>query len=209
MKATRLCIVPVFLALCLSFLIPCRVFSAPFFSTELQTGLLYSYTKLPDLAGAIQSGYGGRLNLTLATCDVYAEANGAYSGNPAHGPSLIGAFQADLFSFDQSMPFSDGNLYRAWWGFGAGLLGGIRTAPFMTPIGRKASLKLEAGAGLRATKYTGTGLVSANPALLAQTTLELPLPKGRVLGLSIPVEFAWKSGGTVFIFGISGVFGSS
>ncbi|MCE5257259.1 MAG: hypothetical protein LLF89_10505, partial [Spirochaetaceae bacterium] len=65
---------------------------------------------------------------------------------------------------------------------------------------------LQAGAGLRAARYTGTGLVSAYPAFLARLALEFVHGSGPGWGLALPFEYATKAGASIFVFGLCGVW---
>jgi len=63
-------------------------------------------------------------------------------------------------------------------------------------------LGIEAGGGLRLTKYSGTGLVSAHPAVLGRMTLDMEIGDPLALKLFLPFEWAWKSGGQAIIVGL-------
>ena len=180
--------------------------AAPIVQAEVQAGPLFSLTSLPGMAAAIQSGWDAKFSLLLASRDVFAPMGLASGGGIFGVPAFSGRLEADLFALGQSPIQADGSLYRAWQGLGLSLLGGIRSAAFRLPLaGVPASARLEAGGGLRATKYTGTGLVSANPAIVGQAGLDIQVSCKVALGISIPLEFAWKSGGTAFMFGIGAV----
>jgi hypothetical protein len=184
---------------------PAKSFATPFFALDAQAGALFSMTSLPDLLPAIQRGWDAKISLAFETGDVFAAE--AHPGGPK-GPgkmAFTGRLQADIFGLGTSLPQTDGNLYRAWQGIGASFLIGARSPSFTLPIaGIPASARIEAGAGLRTTKYTGTGLVSANPALVAQAGLDLAVSKHITLGIGIPFEYAWKSGGRAIMFGLGG-----
>ena len=182
-------------------------FSSPLFSLGSRIGLLYSYTRLPELSGGIQPGWQAGISASLDSRDVFSPANNGGTPSPARSFAFSGSLGLDIFSLGQSAPQSDGNLYRAWQGFGLSLRGGIRSPVFRLPLaGLPASAEAEFGGGLRATKYTGTGLLSANPALIAQAGLDIVISRNVALGLALPVEFAWKSGGTALMFGLCGTF---
>lgn len=180
-----------------------KSFAAPIVTYSAEGGALYSLTSLPDLVSAIQTGWDAKLAMTVESSDVFAPVqglDGTWNSSPL---ALSGRIQADIFGFNASLPQSDGNLYRAWQGMGFSLSGGLRSPAFGLPLlGWRASATIEAGAGLRATKYTGTGLVSANPAIVAQAGLDISILKHLALGICLPFEFAWKSGGTAVMFGV-------
>lgn len=177
--------------------------ATPIVQAEAQAGPLFSLTSLPGMTAAIQSGWDAKFSLSLESRDVFAPTGVAAGGGIFGMPAFSGRLEADLFALGQSPIQADGNLYRAWQGMGLSLLGGIRSAAFRLPLaGVSASARLEAGGGLRATKYTGTGLVSANPAIVGQAGLDIQVSSKVGLGIGIPLEFAWKSGGTAFMFGV-------
>jgi hypothetical protein len=175
--------------------LPAKGHASPLFVMETQAGCLYSITSLPELLPAIQHGWEAKVSVAFETG--YAFGQAAYTGR----------LQADIFGLDSSLPQADGNLYRAWQGMGLSLLAGMRFPAFNLPIVKwPVSVRIEAGGGLRATKYTGTGLVSANPALVLQAGLDIPLTKNMALGFAIPIELAWKSGGIALMFGLGAAF---
>jgi len=195
------------LAFFLAAVLPVVAFGAPLLSVDSQAGLLYSYTKLPDLSVGIQPGWQARISALVDSRNVFDQGLASDPPTSMKGIVFSGRLNLDIFSLGQSAPLSDGNLYRAWQGIGLSLLGGIRSPAFRLPIeGLEASAAIEAGGGLRATKYTGTGLVSANPAILAQAKLTVSISRHIELGIALPVELAWKSGGTALMFGLCGVF---
>ncbi len=44
--------------------------------------------------------------------------------------------------------------------------------------------------------------MSANPAIVGQAGLDIHVSSKVALGISLPLEFAWKSGGTALMFGV-------
>ena len=198
---------PLLLAFLLAVIPSGMAFSSPLLSLGSRVGFLYSHTRLPELVGAIQSGWQANISASLDSRDVFAQATDVTDAVPTRGFAFSGSLGLDIFSLGQSAPQSDGNLYRAWQGLGLSLRGGVRSPAFRLPlVGLMASVEVEAGGGLRATKYTGTGLVSANPALVAQAGLDIAISRHIALGLALPIEFAWKSGGTALMFGLCGTF---
>lgn len=169
-----------------------KIHAATIVAFDAHAGAFYSLTSLPDLLPAIQRGWGVKLSVVAETGDGFAT-----------GLAVSGRLQADVFGLGASAPQADGNLYRAWQGLGLSLLAGIRSPAFSLPVANiPASATLEAGGGLRATKYTGTGLVSANPAIVGQAGLDVPITEHLAVGIRVPLEFAWKSGGTAWMFGL-------
>ena len=140
----------------------------------------------------------------IESSDVFSPGSDLIEANESLIAAFSGLLQADFFSFGSSLPQNDGNLYRAWQGIGLSLLGGIRSKAFNLPFGLRASARFDAGAGLRTTKYSGTGLVGANSAILVQVGLDVIVVKHVTLGIALPLEYAWKSGGRAFMFGIGG-----
>ena len=182
-------------------------FSSPLFSLGSRIGLLYSYTQLPELSGGVQPGWQAGISASLDSRDVFNPTDNDGTPSPRGSFAFSGSLCLDIFSLGQSAPQSDGNLYRAWQGFGLSLRGGLRSPVFRLPLaGLPASAQAEFGGGLRATKYTGTGLLSANPAIVAQAGLDIAISRNLALGLALPLEFAWKSGGTALMFGVCGTF---
>ena len=184
-----------------------KLHAAPLVALEAQVGAFYSMTALPDLIPAIQSGWDLRLSMVAETTDIFAAPSGTEPAGLAPSPVFSARLRADVFGLGPSAPQNDGNLYRAWQGLGLSLLAGIRFPAFILPVANlSASASIEAGGSLRATKYTGTGLVSANPAMVAQAGLDFLVSRHISFGLRMPLEFAWKSGGTASMFGIGAAF---
>jgi len=140
----------------------------------------------------------------IESSDVFSPGNDVIQADENLIAAFSGRLQVDFFGFGTSLPQFDGNLYRAWQGVGLSLLGGIRSKAFSLPFGLRASASVDTGAGLRTTKYSGTGLVGANPAILGQAGLDIFVSKKVSLGIALPLEYAWKSGGRAFMFGIGG-----
>ena len=161
-----------------------------------RAGYRASITSLEALEPALQQGWEAGVSFGVESADPYS-VQGAWK------PVFSARILLDVYSLGASWPQSDGNLYRAWNAIGGSLLGGIRLPAFALPLVRtSATAWLEAGAGLRTTKYTGTGLVSANAAFLAEAGLELQLSPRLSAGLRLPFEFATKAGATSAMFGI-------
>ena len=168
---------------------------------DLGGGALFSFTSLPQLETGLQAGWNANLGLGF-TLFPWGKSEKVASGSKIPNTvSLTGRFQLDSFGLGASAPQSDGNLYRAWQGTGLGLLVGIASPEFRMPLlGLPAWFGLEAGGGLRLTKYTGTGLVSAHPALLSRLLLDFVLFDPFALGLVVPLEWAWNQGaGRLFV----------
>ena len=179
-------------------------FAAPIIALGIQGGAFFSRTSLSGLNPAIQTGWDLKIAGIVESSDVFSfDTVSANTGGPLVA-AFSGRVQADFFGFGTSLPQADGNLYRAWQGIGLSMLGGLRTKVFALPLGMRASVRMEAGAGLRTTKYSGTGLVSANPSILGQAGLDIIVSRRFILGIALPLEYAWKSGGRAFMFGLGG-----
>ena len=181
-----------------------RGFAAPIVALGVQGGAFFSRTSLSGLSSATQPGWDMKIAGIIESSDVFATNADAAGTSGALVAAFSGRLQTDFFGFGTSLPQNDGNLYRAWQGVGLSLLGGLRTKAFALPFGLRASARVEAGAGLRATKYSGTGLVGANAAILGQAGMDILVLKNITLGIALPLEYAWKSGGRAFMFGLGG-----
>lgn len=180
-----------------------KVFANPVVAYDIQAGPFYSLTALPDLIPAIQSGWDIKFSVSFETKDAFQSSQEARLVESNRTPIFLMRLQGNIFGLETSFPQADGNLYRAWQGIGLTGLFGVRSSAFMIPvIGRLASARLEAGAGLWATKYSGTGLVSANTSIVSQLGLDIIILEHFTFGINLPIELAWKSGGTAFMFGI-------
>ena len=180
-----------------------KIFASPGRGLDLGGGALFSFTSLSQLETGLQAGWNANLGLGFTLLPWGKSETVASGSKVPNTVSLTGRFQLDSFGLGTSAPQSDGNLYRAWQGTGLGLLVGIASPEFRMPLlGLPAWFGLEAGGGLRLTKYTGTGLVSAHPALLGRLLLDFVLFDPFALGLVVPLEWAWKSGGRAIICGI-------
>ncbi|MDX9783875.1 MAG: hypothetical protein RBT72_03880 [Spirochaetia bacterium] len=190
--------------LCLCFvLIGQSVFASPGKGLDLGGGALFSFTSLPQLETGFQAGWNANVGVGFTIFPWDDAENRASDSKTATALSLTGRFQLDSFGLGASAPQSDGNLYRAWQGTGLGLLLGFASPEFIMPLlGLPAKFGIEAGGGLRLTKYAGTGLVSAHPAVLGRMTLDFGILDPFALGLVVPLEWAWKSGGRAIILGI-------
>jgi len=164
-----------------------------------------SYNSISSLSGlqtGIQPGFMMEATADLASFDVFADK----PDNGIHRPAFLADAGVQAFWFGTSSPSTDGNLYRAWRGFSAVVMAGVRFPIFPIRF-LKASGAFHAlgGARLMSTKYTGTGLLSANPALALRFGLDASFGGGLRWGLELPIEVAFKSGGVATIFGVSGV----
>jgi hypothetical protein len=100
-------------------------------------------------------------------------------------------------SLSSSRPAADGSLYRAWQALGLGaFLGGRHQLGSL-------ELSLQAGGFLNVSKYTGTGLVGAHSSLAGAIGARWNFSERMSLGLSLPLEYAWKAGSGAFSFGVS------
>jgi len=163
----------------------------------VSAGPSFARTTLPSMDPGLQGGLGG--------CFGAAIRSAAFSTSPRLAG--MGTVELSAFSFSQSAVASDGQLYRAWCGLGVGLLGGLTLGPVTLPlVDVPTEISLQAGAGLRASEYTGTGLVSAYPAFLARLAFCFMSDRGQEWGLALPFEYARKAGASVLVFGISGIW---
>lgn len=180
----------------LSFLALAAASAEPVTRLGSRAGYRASITSLEALEPALQQGWEAGLSFGVESADPFS-VQGAWK------PVFSARIQLDAYSLGASFPQSDGNLYRAWNAIGGSLLGGIRLPAFTLPfVGTAATAWLEAGAGLRTTKYSGTGLVSANAAFLAEAGLEVQLSPRLSAGFRLPFEHARKAGATSAMFGI-------
>lgn len=171
--------------------------AAPNIELIVSAGPSFARTALPSMDPGLQGGLGG--------CFGAAIRSTSFSASPKLAG--VGTVELSAFSFSQSAVTSDGQLYRAWCGLGVELLGGLILGPVALPLaGVPTEISLQAGAGLRASEYTGTGLVSAYPAVLARLAFSFAGAQGQTWGLALPFEYARKAGATVLIFGISGIW---
>jgi hypothetical protein len=162
---------------------------------ETRAGYRAAIISLEALEPALQQGWESGLSFGVESAEPFSSKGGRM-------PVFSAKLQVDVYSLDASFPQSDGNLYRAWNAVGGSLMGGIRFPEFTLPLVRTAaSVLLEAGAGLRTTKYTGTGLVSANPAFLAEAGVDLRLGSRLSAGFRLPFEYVRKAGADVFMSG--------
>ncbi|MDP2791853.1 MAG: hypothetical protein Q8O15_08890 [Rectinemataceae bacterium] len=176
-----------------------RSFASPVLVLSAQGGAIFSHTSIPNLSPATQPGSKFDFSITLESHDVY-------NVDATRRPAFFGRFQIEFFKLGNSNPQLDGNLFRAWQGIGPTLFFGVRTPAFRFPLlDALASAYIETGGGIRTTKYTGTGLVSANPTISAQIGLDFAITERIYLGFAFPFEYAWKAGGFAFIFGMSAV----
>lgn len=199
-KTARLTSIVMFLSLATTW----GGFAAPTVALGAQGGAFFSHTSLSGLNPAIQAGWDLKIAGIIESNDVFSVNQATTNISDRFIAAFSGRLQADFFGFGTSLPQADGNLYRAWQGVGLSILGGLRTKVFALPFGLGASARIEAGAGLRTTKYTGTGLVGANPAIVGQAGLDIIVSRDITLGIALPLEYAWKSGGRAFMFGLGG-----
>ncbi len=178
--------------------------ASPILVLNAQGGAFFSRTSLSGLDPAVQTGWDTKIAGVIESRDVFASDGDGRKADENLIAAFSGRLQADFFGFGTSLPQNNGNLYRAWQGVGLSLLAGLRSRSFDLPFGLKGSASLESGGGLRATKYSGTGLVGANPAILGQASLDISVSKNLTLGIALPLEYAWKSGGQAFMFGLGG-----
>jgi hypothetical protein len=180
-----------------------EVFASPGKGLDASAGAFFSYTSLPQLDTGLQPGWNANLGVGF-TLFPWNKPKGENEDDRTKDVlSLVGRAQLDIFGLGASAPQADGNLYRAWRGSGLGLLLGLASPGFRMPLLELPTrLSVEAGGGLRLTKYNGTGLVSAHPALLGRMTLDMELRDPLALGLYVPFEWAWKSGGRAMIIGV-------
>lgn len=186
-------------------LVPHQAPADPLFSLSLDGGGLVSMTRLPGLSCAAQIGAQAQASLTMLSRSLEAELNGPEHGDPGIAVAGTASLKAGVFEFGQSGIAGDGNLYRGFWGFGAGASLGFLASGFRAPFfrARPASLRFEAGAGLRVAKYTGTGLIFAYASAFGQLSYEMPLGRAAAVSVGIPFEAAFRSGGVMIIGGVS------
>jgi hypothetical protein len=180
-----------------------KLFASPGKGLDAGAGALFSFTSLPQLETGLQPGWNANIGLGFTLLPWNKSKNDNEGGRTEDSFSFIGRVQLDIFGLGVSAPQSDGNLYRAWQGSGLGMLFGAASPGFRMPLlGLPARLGIEAGGGLRLTKYSGTGLVSAHPAVLGRMTLDMEIGDPLALELFLPFEWAWKSGGQAIIVGL-------
>lgn len=176
-----------------------RVAAAPVASAGFELSPLAAFSRLPELAWGFQPGFELAVSGLI---DIPFGSNGARDTRFALSPSL--GIIMNAFWLGQSAPAADGNLYRAWRGYGLGFLGGISAGPIGLPlISRPAHLRLLGGSGFRAAKFTGTGIVAAHAGYFARLGLDIDLDEHTGLTISLPVEFASLSGGQSIVAGLS------
>lgn len=182
--------------LLMSFLALAALSAEPVLRLGTRAGYRAAFISLESLEPALQQGWESGLSFGVESADPFL-------GQGSRMPAFSLRIQLDVYSLDASWPQPDGNLYRAWNAIGGSLMGGIRFPSFTLPLARTAAtVFMEAGAGLRTTKYTGTGLVSANPAFLAEAGLDLRLGPRLSAGVRLPFEYARKAGAEVFMPGV-------
>ncbi len=194
-------------------------FSEEFLSLDGGGGALLSFTSLPGLETGRQGGWNAFMGIEGSIAPkaqirnleaVQESPAGSAKTRLQTSPSLgfIGRLQLDLFGLQASVPQTDGNLYRAWNGTGLGLLAGLRFGDFPLPLlSLPTHLQLGMGAGLRITKYSGTGLVSAHPSMLGRLAMGVDIFGPVTFSLAMPFELAWKSGGRAVIVGLAASVG--
>lgn len=198
-RVFRLFTVPIILVM--SILLPASAGASPDIGFRLSGASYNAVASLQSLSPGLQPGFRLGAEIDLASFDVFDQAEGRASRSPA----LLADLGAQAFWFGSSSPSSDGNLYRAWRGFSASFLAGARFPSFPLGIlGASGAFHVLGGASLMSTKYTGTGLLSANPALALRLGLDASLGKNLRYGLGLPLEIAFKSGGIAAIFGLAG-----
>lgn len=195
---------------CLAFLIvvlatvatPSPVYGKPDSGFRFSASSFNSISILTELQPGLQPGFMIGAVLDLASSDVFSMTVDSGGQRPALLLDL--GFQA--FWLGDSTPARDGNLYRAWRGFSTLALMGVRFPVF--PLGfinASGALHALGGVNLMSTKYTGTGLLSASPALAFRLGMDTSFGGNLRYGLELPVEIAFKSGGIAVVFGLSGV----
>jgi len=151
---------------------------------------------------AIQSGWDAKLSVAIETRDVFAPTIAATGEGEFGAPAFSGDCRL-ICSPSANRPSNRTAIPMGMAGHGLEPPWGIRSPSFRLPLaGIPASARLEAGGGLRATKYYRYWLVSANPAIVGQAGLDIHVSSKVALGISLPLEFAWKSGGTALMFGV-------
>ncbi len=161
-----------------------------------------SISSLPGLQPGLQPGFMVEAAAELATFDVFSDK----PDTGIHRPAFLADAGVQAFWFGTSSPSTDGNVYRAWRGFSAVLAAGVRFPVFpIRFLNASGAFHALGGARLMSTKYTGTGLLSANPALSLRFGLDTSFGGNLRWGLELPIEVAFKSGGVAAMFGISAV----
>ena len=96
--------------------------------------------------------------------------------------------EASAFRINPSSFSTEGDLYRGWEGFSAGLLAG--------PIMKRGDLRagLYGGAGLTAARYSGTALVFAYPSLHARLSIRIHDQSGFGAFFAIPADILLRGG---------------
>ena len=195
-------LLPFLIAVIMATFSPRLAHGSPVAGLRFSLASFNSVSSLSGLLPGFQPGFMAEAAAELASLDVFAEK----SGKGAASPAFLADFGLQAFWFGASAPAGDGNVYRAWRGFSAIVLAGVRFPIFPIRIlDGSGAFHALAGGRLMSTKYTGTGLLSANPALALRLGLDASFSKNLRWGLELPIEFAFKSGGIATIFGISAV----
>jgi hypothetical protein len=194
-------LVPAVFALIASIGTPASVGASPDIGFRLSGASYNAVARVQALSPGLEPGFRLGAEIDIASFDVFARAEEI----PARAPAFLADLGVQAFWFGASAPSSDGNLYRAWRGFSASALAGLRFPAFPLGVfGASGAFHVLGGASLMSTKYTGTGLLSANPALAFRFGMDASVDNKLRWGLGLPVELAFKSGGVAVIFGLSG-----
>lgn len=161
---------------------------------------------LPEMNPGLQTGIGGAASLRLRIDPFGSRRTDDLSApkvNALDKLSLVGDLELSTARFSQSAIMHDGQLYRAWQNFGLGALGGLSWGAFNVPLLKtQMVVSLCVGAALHVSNYTGTNLVSAYPSVLAQASFDTKTNKKEGWSAFIPLEYAFKGGGSVLVFGL-------
>jgi hypothetical protein len=173
-------------------------------TTHFGAGGIIAATSLPSLNTGIQPGFETNVGVSVAGNSAFIKSPASMNwkdsdSNLTWKLALDGSYQR----FGQSAILSDGNSYRAFQAFGLGFMAGIQVPLFFISVsGRPVYFSVLAGGAIHVSNYIYTGLVSAYPAFAARLSADLFLGGSTMLRLDVPIEAAFRAGGTSLMAGL-------
>ena len=213
-KKIRLLALSVALAGLFVILLPAGAQSSPSGEKEnsLELELLGSMSPLvaridlPEMDPGLQAGIGGAISLRLRIDPFglkHTDLLRAPEVNALGNLALVGDLELSTTGLSQSAIMHDGQLYRAWQNLGLGAIVGLSWGAFNVPLLKmQMTVSLSVGAALHVSNYTGTNLVSAYPSVLVRASFDTKANKKENWSAFIPLEYAFKGGSSVLIFGL-------